>query len=112
MSYARQCAYSHVGGAPGRHQVEEREGVDDEAQLLVRQQGEEQHEAQRGQQDGPRPGVTQPQGNQGQGAAQRPGQGGVEVPQEGRGLLRGVKERAGVQWGQRTGRLCSIVILK
>jgi len=55
----------------------------------VREQGEEQDEAQRGQQDRPRPGVSQAQRHQGQGAAQGAGQGRVEVPQEGRGLLGG-----------------------
>lgn len=69
----------------------------------MREQGEEQDEAQRGQQDRPRPGVSQTQRHQEQGAAQAAGQSRVEVPQEGRGLLGGRgsrRERAyrGEQW--------------
>ena len=62
---ADPSVYSHVGGAAGGGQVEEGEGVDDKAEFLVGEQGVQQDEAQRGDQEGPRPGVSQAQQHRG-----------------------------------------------
>lgn len=82
---------SQVGAAPGGHHVEHREGVDDEAQLLVREQGVGSHEAQHGQGQHPRPPVHHAQGHKEKAAAQAPGQGRVEVPQQRGGLPPGLR---------------------
>lgn len=86
-----QGGHSHAGAAPGGHDVEQGEGVDDEAQLLVREQRVQRHEAQRRQEQRHGPSVHGAQGHEEQAAAQAAGQGRVEVPQQGRGLRAGLR---------------------
>lgn len=87
---------SQGGAAPGGHDVKHGEDVDDEAQLLVWQQGVQGHKAQRGQQQGEGPPVHKAQGHEEQAAAQAAGQGRVEVPQQ----------RGGLGSGSRSPRVC------
>lgn len=85
----KKRARLHEGAAPGGDQAEHGEGVDDEAQLFVGQQRVDQDEPGRRQQQGPRASVREAQRDEEQRGAQSAGHGGVEVPEEGRGLLGG-----------------------
>lgn len=78
-------------------QVEHRERVNDETQLLVRQQRIDEDEADGGEQQQPYSPVEEAERHEEQRAAQGSRYGGIKVPQKGRGLMeRGVKDNLGV----------------
>lgn len=81
------CLNSHKRAASGSHQAQHREGVYDEAQLFVGQQGVDENEAYCGQQQQPHPPVKEANGDKQQCASQATGQRRVEVPEKGGGLL-------------------------
>lgn len=77
---------SHIGASSGSHDVECREGIDDEPQLLMREERVQSHESQAWQGQCMGPLVHCSQGYEEKAAAQASGQGRVEIPQERGGL--------------------------
>lgn len=77
---------SHIGAASGSHDVERREGIDDEPQFLMWQERIQSHESQAWQGQCMGPPVHCTQGDEEKAAAQASRQGRVEIPEERGGL--------------------------
>lgn len=97
MATVRRCllrgaeasaSLSHVGVANGGNEVEKRHSVDDEPQLLVRQEGVEQDEAKGGasQHRCPPPLPVEGPRDEEEGEEEGTGEGRTKVPQERKGL--------------------------
>lgn len=103
----------HEGTAACSSQIEHRESINDETQLLVRQQRVDEDEANCGEQQQPNPPVQEAERHEEQRAAQGSRHGGVKIPQKGRGLMeRGVKANLGVDRKEIFGEIIRISILK